>query len=158
MIQGIAIALSSIKTAIDITKILINFDKDLAVKEKAIELNQIIASLQQNIFSIQSDYQSLSNEKENIKKELIELNDWDKKQIEYEPTNLTDEVFIYIKKNPQNEIEKSIKYCCNCFQAHKTNPIQLDKENSLEKIYICHSCNSQYRIKKSGSVAYAFSL
>jgi len=157
MLPELIVAAKSAKTAFDITKYFVSLDKDSAVNDKAIELQQIIMSLQQNLFDAQSNYQSLLDNKERIHKELLNIQNWNEKKIKYSLSELATDVFVYTKKEPQNEIEKSIKYCSKCFQEQKASIIQLDSDNLLEKIYVCHTCGSEYKVKSNGGGSTGFS-
>ena len=149
MLPELLAAGNSLKTAIEIIKYFTSISKENAINEKAIELQQIILSLQQNILEAQGNYQKLYNEKEIIENQLKKIMNWNKERNKYKISNLTNDVFVYVLKNPKDEVEKSLKFCSNCFQNQKISLIQLDQDTMLEKVYICHSCGSKYKIKNN---------
>lgn len=135
-------ALSSLKAISELVTTVAKGKTDDAVKEKAIELNQVIASLQSTIFSLHTQCQQLRDEKEAIKKELMDMRNWEQEASRYELTELCPGVLVYSIKPEAQGTEPPHQLCPNCYQNRRKAILQKAFQDTEGTVFKCHDCGS----------------
>jgi len=138
VLSEISIALKSFKTAAEITKSILNISKDADLKDKIIELRNLILSLQ-------SEYSTLLDVKDQLEKKLMEYEDWDKTESQYQLKEITPGIRVYSPKEDSGLSDSDHWLCPNCFNDRKKSILQLDEDNDVfGQYYICPKCKNRF--------------
>lgn len=118
---------------------------DSSLQSQAIDLNSKIIELQQLVLSIQVSNQEIVLRNNQLEKEKIELLNWESEKAKYELTKWRSDVFVYSLKSDDNTSEPPHNICPKCYSEHKKSIIQFHKNYPPSKIYICHTCKSEFK-------------
>lgn len=143
MYAEIASALTSIKTFGDLTTLILKMKVDSAVTEKAIESQSAIISLQSTMLTLQSQYQALLDEKEELKKRLIEMEDWKTEAEKYELKEIAFHTFAYALKSDYANTAPAHWLCANCYGNGQKSILQSKPATSKGLPYSCLRCNGE---------------
>ena len=137
VINEISMALTSFKSAIEIIKSISNKTKDINFKNKIIELQNLILSLQ-------SEYSTLLDIKNQLEKKLVEYENWDKTESQYQLKEITPGIRVYSSKEDSGLSDSDHWLCPNCFNDRKKSILQLERdEGKLGQYYICPKCKTR---------------
>ena len=138
VVNEISMALKGFKTAVEITKRILNISKDTDLKKEVIELRDFI-------LSIQSKYSTLLDIKNQLEKKLIEYEDWDKTESQYQLKEITSGIRVYSPKEDSGLSDSDHWLCPNCFNDRKKSILQLDfDDDELGQYYICPKCKTRF--------------
>jgi hypothetical protein len=143
MLIEISQAFSSVKAITDLASLLSKTRTDSAVVQKAIDLQSIIISLQSSLTIIQSEYQALLAEKDDLKKQVMELENWQTESSNHALQEITSGVFVYTKKIHQDSSEPMPWLCVNCYDKKHKSILQYKEITVNGTIYICHNCGKE---------------
>jgi len=137
------------KNSFNVIKTIADLSKDAEINGKIIELQQIILSLQEQISVLRNDHQNLIQAKREVEEKLETYINKKEEKDKYEkfkfPTNA---IGIRIK-SPQDEMEKSIWYCAQCFENDEISILQPTKKY-YHKCLLNEKHIIQTSIKKAG--------
>lgn len=121
MVDGIGMALTSLKSASDLTKSLLELRDAAKISEISIELNGKIAAAQQLAIAAQSEQTALVAEINNLKKKIVEFEDWESEKQRYELKAIDRGCFAFMPKPGMENGEPPHWLCANCFEnGHKS--------------------------------------
>jgi|WetSurMetagenome_2_1015567.scaffolds.fasta_scaffold18905_1 hypothetical protein len=152
----IASLLASSKTAYDIAKGLTSVYVDYKVQEQTAALLKILLSVETDALSIQSKHNEAIVTMGNLKKKILELENWIETMRQYEIKDIADGVFVLAYKKTEQSTEPMHWLCQKCYGEKKKSILQRVKHDSQGIHYICHSCSSEIidhtnRIKRGPS-------
>src|SRR5450432_1919454 len=124
MISEIAATLSALKTAKDFTKAVMDSKVSTALREQAVEFQFAIIETQTAIIGIQSQYQLLLQEKDALKKQLIDIEQWNVDAADYELSEIHTGVFAYVFKPNEGSTTPPHWLCAKCYQNKEKSIIQ----------------------------------
>jgi len=136
--------ISSIKTAIDITKIIGDTVKDNFLKSKTRELTQSIIDAQSHILTMQAEHQKMLQSNHEIAQKLIELESWEKEKAKYKLIEISKRVVVYAFDSSQDPTIPSHYICKNCYNDKKASildPVYIHNEGSR---YSCPRCKTEF--------------
>lgn len=144
MYGEITAGLASIKTISDLTSLIIKSKVSDAVREHAIELQSQIISLQSAVLGLQSQYQALLAEKDELKKQLIGLENWEAEARNYELIEIAPSVFAYAIQ-PEEDSSTPVHWlCANCFQNKQKSILQSKGMTVNGTDYHCARCKTSF--------------
>jgi hypothetical protein len=144
MFPEIATALASLKTISDLATLTLKVKVDSAVTEKAIESQTAIITLQNTIMGLQSQYQELLGQNDELKKRLIEIENWEIESKKYALTEIAEGIFVYSLITDQKNGVPPHWLCPNCYQNKKKSILQFQYSRTAHNnTFKCAQCDLQ---------------
>ena len=153
----IATLISSIKTAIDITKSISNLVKNNSpLDDKTRELTHTIIDTQGQILSMYAEYQKVLQSNHDISQKLMEFENWEKEKIKYKLVEIGKGVVVYKFDPIQDPSIPEYYICKNCYNnkiASILDPIYIHDDDSR---YVCPRCKAEFstHVTNSGVGSY----
>lgn len=138
VLNEISMALKGFKAAVEITKTILNMSKDVSLSNKIIELQNVILSLH-------SEYGKLIEVKDQLEKELMEYENWDKTKSQYDLKEVAPGVLVYASQKGDQPAEPQHWLCTNCFNDKKKSILQFSKDVRSGRYYSCPKCKTEIR-------------
>lgn len=145
MLEQIPAALASIKTFSDFTGFVLQSKVDAAVKEKAIESQAAIISVQAVMLNLQSQYQSLLQEKDELKKQLIETENWNAEASKYSLIAVDPGIFVYALYPNDSPSTPDHWLCTHCYQNKHKSILERTGSDSRGIVFLCFRCQNSIR-------------
>lgn len=142
-LNEITLAITSLKSITEIVKTILNISKDARINEEVIKLQNIILTLQSHLLSAQIDQGELIEVKSNLEKKLMEYENWDKKESQYELKELTRGIFVYAPKKDDKSTQPDHWLCTNCFKNHEERILQKHTIGPKVGYYFCPKCGME---------------
>lgn len=145
MVDGLGMALSSLKSASDLAKSLIELRDAAKIGEVSIELNGKIAAAQQLAISAQHEQAALVSEINNLKKQIVGYEDWAAEQKRYQLHDFGSGTFAYILKEGMENGEPPHNICANCYQKSQKSILQ-NRGGTYDgrEFYDCPKCTGSF--------------
>jgi phage FluMu protein Com len=141
-LASFASAISSLKTAGDITKALVGLHDAQIVQSKVIELNGIILSAQQSALAAQSDQFTLLEQVRNLEAQIVKLEAWNAEKQRYELTDVGVGVFTYIVKPSMKGAQPIHCICSECFERGHKSILQQEANTYGSVTLKCPKCKT----------------
>jgi hypothetical protein len=142
-----ALALQSVKAAIDIVKGFGSLKSMIAVNEKAAELFNIINSLNSQIASLRTQYDEIKDSYVELNKKYLALTEWNSNKPKYIRKKLPTGSSAYTEKENGNSPINVNWYCQNCFDNLQKisvyQPSEIRNPNISANDYLCPNCASK---------------
>jgi NADH pyrophosphatase NudC (nudix superfamily) len=148
-ITAISAAISSIKTAADLTKGFFDLKEAAAVQGKIIELQRVILDAQSSAMDGQSEQQKLLDCIRELESKLAKLEGWEKEKERYVLKKLPPGVYVYALKQDMAHGEPSHRLCAKCFNNGKKAILQESGSDYMK----CHECGSEFYPHHTGRTA-----
>jgi hypothetical protein len=146
VVDGIGLALTSIKNAADLAKILLEIRDITKIREVSADLLGQIASAQSLTLATQRDQSALIAEIDDLKKKIVQFENWEREKARYELESLPPGVLVYRIKEAERGAEPAHKICANCYnKGIKSFLHNLGKHNGQDH-WRCHSCGFNERV------------
>jgi roadblock/LC7 domain-containing protein len=142
MLAEMMTAFSSLKTVSDFATFVLNARVDAAVREKAIESQAAIVAAQSAMLNLQAQHQELLSQKDELKKQLMEMENWDAEATKYSLTDLGGGVFVYALKSDQTATQPMHYICSVCYQERKKSILQQSGKTMGGVPYACFRCKN----------------
>ncbi len=142
-IAEITAALNGIKAAKDLVKSFSSLSSEVELKSKSSELLSVIVGLQEQILSMQSKYSELLQSKDELQKQLGNIESWEKEKAQYELKEICPGVFVYAPKQDNNSAQPSHWLCTNCYNNEKKSILQFNRFDSDGTHYLCPNCKDK---------------
>lgn len=146
MMDIIAGAFTTLKTAADITQALIAIKSDAAVAAKAVELNNVIFAVQQQLFDAQTERSKHVDEIRHLQAEVADLKRRQLEEERYELFELSPGTFVYRLKAQAEAAEPQHAVCPNCFQEGRKSILQFGYTGgmAMRAAFSCHRCKGDF--------------
>lgn len=144
MMDMIAGAFGTLKTASEITQGLLALKTDAAVSTKAVELNQVIFEMQQQLFAAQTDYAAVLSRIRDLEAEIAQFKDWEQEKQRYELYELTIGTLVYRIKPSMQGSEPVHHLCPNCYEQGIKSILQYSAIKNLHSSYSCPRCKASF--------------
>ncbi len=112
----------------------------MALREQAIETQSAVIELQNALITLQSQYQNLLDEKNEIKRQLVELQDWEAEAQNYTLTEVASKIFVYASKPNQDAGTPAHWLCAHCYQNKQKSILQRSVATNKGTIWVCPRC------------------
>jgi hypothetical protein len=116
MLSQIPEALAAFDNLRTIVKAMMDAKTNAALMEQAVKLNFAIMDAQNAVIAIQSQYQSLLEEKDALKKQLVQMKNWEAESAKYEPVEMIPGIIVYALKADYKSTAPPHWLCPNCYQ------------------------------------------
>ena len=117
--------------------------EEVKVNEVAIQLQGIVLDLQTEMMMVQSNYQNVLGANEDLKKQLVQHEQWEKDKERYELKFVGNATFVYSLKPGIDPIQPHHWLCTNCYKDGKKSILQrLDRGAPM---MFCPSCKTEIR-------------
>jgi hypothetical protein len=130
--------------AIDLVRSFLNKKQNTAIMEKYNKLLSMLISIQEMQIRSRQQISKLKNKNFELEIKLMEYDNWSKEIESHELKEIRPGLFVYVIKDPKNDIGKQICYCANCFDNRKKSILQ----HEINTWYKCHRCNYQIQLGK----------
>jgi hypothetical protein len=124
MIEYLPQALSSLNTALSISKTLIGVHDKTKAQEQLMEFNRVVIDAQNQIISARNEQSSMVSEIDKLEKECMRLKDWSAERERYTRKQIASGIFVYIENDFMGNFQDAHKYCCNCFDKTIKSTLQ----------------------------------
>lgn len=139
--------LTEITAAINSARATIAFVKGAKAAIDKVEISNQLAEIYDKIIAAQSQTLSLLSEnvklvqeKNDLNKKVVESENWQKTETEYELTEICPKRFIYVSKKSAESTQPEHWLCPNCWQQKKKSILQ----GKLERQYMCPACKFEF--------------
>ena len=137
--EGAAI-ITGIKTTIGaVEKLKSSYDATTIMQAQSDILKHLF-TLQVDALALQEKHLALIHEKEVLIKKLMEFEQWDKTESEYELYEIVRGKFVYSSKKSQHSKEPHHWLCPNCWNERKKSILQATYHNYDKASYTCPRC------------------
>jgi len=140
----IALAVTSLRSALDITKAMIGLRDAEAFRAKSIELQGVILEAMNQAIESREAYASQIDRVRTLEAEVTRLKAWDAEKQNYELKRVGDSAVAYMLKPDKRGTEPAHWLCATCFangQKSFLNPTGASA--GREWIYKCITCGAQ---------------
>jgi hypothetical protein len=145
VIAEITVVIKSIKAALNIAKGMKSLNDTVVRNESVSKLLDTLISLQMQALEVQSQAQALDIENFEMKRKLLEAEDWKKTEENYKLKDLGANVYVYAY-NKEGDSREPMHYLCpNCFSDKKKSILQCKDVYDAEVLYDCLACKSEIR-------------
>jgi hypothetical protein len=150
----ITTALSTIQIVKNLTKAVMDSKVSAALREQAIESQAAIIELQTAMMNMQSQYQTLLQEKNELKQQLIDIEDWKTEAEKYSLTEMEGGIFVYALK-PDNETGAPPHWlCAHCYQNKQKSILERTGADSKGIVFLCFRCQNSIRVHGTPNAPY----
>jgi hypothetical protein len=140
MVDGIGLALTSLKSASDLAKSLLELRDATKIGHVTLELQGKIAAAQQLALAAQQEQAALISKIDELKKTIVEFEDWDREKKRYQMESLPPGILMYRLKEGAENGEPPHKICADCYNKGKKSFLHnLGSGNGLTH-WKCNSC------------------
>ena len=146
MMDVIASAFGTLKTASDITQGLLALKTDAAVSTKAVELNRVIAEVQQQLFTAQTDYAAVLGRVRELEAEIVQFKNWEQEKQRYELHQLAPGTLVYRVKSEMQGPEPVHDLCPNCYQDGVKSILQNSGFTKGHDSFSCPRCKALFLV------------
>lgn len=140
MVDGVGLALASIKSAADMAKTLVELRDITKVREITIDLQGQIAAAQSLAIAAQREQTAFIGEIDNLKKQIVKFENWESEKQRYHLQELPPGIFVYTLKQGMENGEPSHNICANCYNKGVKSLLHITSRNSGRTHWKCHSC------------------
>jgi len=145
-LTGITAALTSVKTAIDISKGIALLRQDWEIQERLNEINRSLSAAYSELLSGQREQAALSEENEALKKEVARLKAWDGEKERYvlqAPSVHVPSAVAYRLKDECGGSEEGPWLCPTCFDDGIRSFLQPREGPRRTTIAKCPRCSTE---------------
>lgn len=146
-IAELSTIVTGIKGTIDIAKGLKSAYDAHTITQAQTEILEKLFSLQIDALSLQEKHSALVNEKEELAKKLMEFEQWEKTESQYQLEEVHFGVFVYSPKESERSTEPKHWLCTNCWEERKKSILQCDYKHSEGAGYTCPRCKTQIQMR-----------
>ncbi len=146
MLQELSLAISSVKTAVEISQAMLKTSNKIELDGKVFELQGIILSLQSSLLDAQTKYHELQEINREIKTKLTQFENWENEKSDYELKEIDTGTFVYIYKPSVQSAKKDHWFCTNCFENKCKSIIQRGDRQGITQYYFCPKCSTKIRV------------
>lgn len=141
-----AAALSSLKTAFDLTKSLLDVQGAAKIGAKVIELQSQILSAQQSAMNAQQEQATLIEAVKSLESEIARLKKWDADKSDYRLEDVGSGAFVYSPKREPTASEPNHWLCVKCFEGGQRSLVQNLGRRPDKAIaqFACPSCKNGF--------------
>jgi len=144
MMDMIAGAFGTLKTASEITQGLLTLKTDAAVSAKAVELNRVIFEVQQQLFNAQTDYAAVLARVRDLEAEIAKCRDWEKEKDRYQLHALAPDTWVMRLRPVFQNSEPVHDLCPNCFEDGHKSYLQGCGTTHGRHAFQCNKCGSSF--------------
>lgn len=149
MMDMIAGAFGTLKTASEITQGLLALKTDAAVSSKAVELNRVIFEVQHQLFTAQTDYAAVLTRVGELEAQITQLESWETEKQRYQLHELAPASLVYrIKSDMKLDGEPQHDICPNCYEKGQKAILQFSGIEELHPKLSCPICQMTIRGKR----------
>ncbi len=140
MVDGISLALGSIKSASEAAKALIELRDAAKISEATIELQGKIAAAMQLALAAQQEQAALIAQANDLKKKIVSFENWESEKQRYQMETLPPGIHMYGLKTGMENGEPPHKICADCYnKGQKSLLHNLGSGNGLTH-WKCRMC------------------
>lgn len=141
--EGTAL-MASIKATMDIVKGLkSSYDANTIMNAQA-DIRERLFAIQEAALTLQEKHSTLINEKEELKKKLMEFEQWKQTESEYELKQIFLGTRVYSYKKSQQSTTPMHWLCPNCWEDRKKSIFQAEWDSGEEAKYFCPKCKFSF--------------
>ena len=143
MVDGIGLALTSIKSAADIAKTLFELRDISKVSGITTELQGQIAAAQALALAAQREQAALVGKVHDLEKQIVRFETWESEKQRYELHDLGDGRFTYRLKEGAEPSEPPHQICAHCYQGRVKSILQTEMWMPGRcEVLVCQECSS----------------
>ena len=117
----------------------LSYDAHTIIQAQSDILEQLLA-IQFDTLTLQEKHLALINEKEELAKKLVQFEQWEKTESEYELREINRGKFVYSPKNFQQSGKQTHWLCTQCWNYRKKSILQMSYHSESDAQYICPQC------------------
>lgn len=145
MLPEITAAFTGLKMSADAVKTAAKLHNQVEIDLRSSELMDKIWNLNSIMLSLIDRCSMLENEKTELKKKIMNYENWENEASRYELKEIDSGVFVYSLKHQQNPSEPHHFLCEKCFNDKKKSILHRTSDTNDETIdFYCQSCKSEY--------------
>jgi DNA-directed RNA polymerase subunit M/transcription elongation factor TFIIS len=105
-----------------------------------------IIELQNAMMTMQSQYQALLQEKDQIKQQLIDMEDWNTEAAKYSLHDIESGILIYVLNPSEHATTPPHWLCPRCYNEKYKSILQRTGADSKGMIFYCQKCENTLRM------------
>jgi hypothetical protein len=153
MIAEIPAALAALNNLKNLVGALTDAKAKASLREHTVELNFAIIEAQNAVIAMQSQYQSLLSEKDELKKELMERENWDAQTEKYELVQIVPGITAYALKTEYKGSTPPHWLCPACYHQRKQSILQREYNKIFHKhLFSCPNDLCKLRLEVGSGI------
>lgn len=141
VIAEVSTVITGIKGTIDIVKGLKSSYDDHAIVQAQTQIREQLLTILSDAIALQEKHSALINEKDELKKKLMEYEQWENTVSEYELKEVVPGKFVYTYKKSQQSTTPMHWLCPNCWNDRKKSILQVIHRTEREASHKCPRCD-----------------
>lgn len=139
-IAEVSAIVTGIKATIEVAKGLKSSYDAHTITQAQSEILERLLAIQMDALALQEKHSTLINEKDELAKKLVQFEQWEKTESEYELQEIERGKFVYSSKNSQQSKKPTHWLCTQCWEDRKKSILQASHHTESEAEYICPRC------------------
>lgn len=137
-------AFSSLSSAKQIAQSVLDIRDAALIREKIAEITSVLITAQSQTLSVQSDLTAAIEEIRQLKKRIVQMEDWSAEKQRYELREIITGVFAYLPKKDVDTTEPAHCLCAKCYNAGVKSILQAEVV-AVGRVHlmICHTCHAE---------------
>ncbi len=141
MIAEITTGISAAKNGIAILKGVKSVTDNAKIEVALTELRECIAQTQESLLAAQQSIHSLTEEKADLRKQLVEVAEWEAKKADYSLTEIRPGLLLYSYTQLDGESTPPHSICPSCFAKKHISILQKPKVGGYDvRCFNCEFC------------------
>lgn len=157
MLDQIAAAFGSLKTAGDIIGSMVKLKNQSDVQAKAIELQAVIIGLQDHLRSLQTAQAAQASERAELESRLRRLEDWQAEKVHYRLHRFATGGIVYRFHPPEGDDRPAHDLCARCYDDGVKSILQATPAVNWYKALKCQRCGADVLIERISSTGITIS-
>lgn len=158
MLSAITGAFGGLKEATALLKTFNQLKTDAQIAEKNIALNQLIAQIQQDLFAAQTAYSAVCAEKDQLEKQLMQMENWAREQQRYQLHQMTAGGLTFRIKESVRGSEPVHDLCAHCYQNGIKSILQISGIEKGIHWYVCSCCGEKVASHRASSQVHVIDI
>lgn len=145
MVDGIGMALTSLKAASDLGKSLLELRDTAKISATTVELLGKVAAATQLTLAAQAEQAALRTEVEDLKRQIVGFENWNSEKERYELKQLVRGFVAYVVKPSMRRGEPAHAICPNCYERRIKSILQSNGKTVVyDHAWNCPSCKTSF--------------
>lgn len=140
---------SSIQAAFEIAKGLKSSHDARTIANAQAKIEEQLFTIRAEALALQEKHLTVIHEKEELIKKVMEFEQWEKTESEYELKQIVRGTRVYSYKNSQQSTIPMHWLCPNCWNDRKKSILQAEFDAEEEAKYFCPKCKFSFRFYHS---------
>jgi hypothetical protein len=151
MVDGIGLAITSIKSATEIVKGAIDLRDEKKINDALQEVNAKLLATQELMLAAYEERLAIHKRVEELEKMRMEIENWEREADRYSLKQLVPTVLVYALKEPVQGSEPVHYICPNCYNDRKKSLLHRRPSSFDGEVISCDNCSFEQHVGQQRS-------